>query len=143
MDTKITIALFAIAMFLYMQLNSKLDSINLGIDSNTAILITLRDRQKLNEANDKIALLKNNMKALENTECKKCHVLNENLLLPIDNKKISYETFYSIVREGGLYMPSFNTEAISESKLQRIYMRLYMKANKMIKILTLCKALSC
>ncbi len=42
------------------------------------------------------------MKALENTECKKCHVLNENLLLPIDNKKISYETFYSIVREGGL-----------------------------------------
>lgn len=125
MDTKITIALFAIAMFLYMQLNSKLDSINLGIDSNAAILITLRDRQKLNGANDKIALLKNNMKALENTECKKCHVLNENLLLPIDNKKISYEAFYSIVREGGLYMPSFNNEAISEAKLQKIYATLY------------------
>ncbi|EQM94653.1 MULTISPECIES: hypothetical protein [Helicobacter] len=38
MDTKITIALFAITMFLYMQLNSKLDSINLGRDSNAAIL---------------------------------------------------------------------------------------------------------
>ena len=65
------------------------------------------------------------MKALENTECKKCHVLNENLLLPIENKKISYETFYSIVREGGLYMPSFNNEAISEAKLQKIYATLY------------------
>lgn len=125
MDTKITIALFAIAMLLYMQLNSKLDSINLGIDSNAAVLITLRDRQKLSEANDKIALLKNNMKALENTECKKCHVLNENLLLPIDNKQISYEAFYSIVREGSVYMPSFNNEAISETKLQNLYQTLY------------------
>lgn len=65
------------------------------------------------------------MKALENTECKKCHVLNENLLLPIENKKISYETFYWIVREGGSYMPSFNNEAISEAKLQQIYATLY------------------
>ncbi|MDY5951486.1 MAG: hypothetical protein SPJ16_09890 [Helicobacter sp.] len=58
MDKKITMALFTIAMLLYMQLNSKLDSMILGIDSNAAILATLRDRQKLDEASKKNSIIK-------------------------------------------------------------------------------------
>lgn len=125
MHTKTIIAFTTLALFLYIQINSKLDSIILGIDSNASVLVSLRDRQKMQDANEKIALIKNNIKALENTECKKCHVLNENLLLPIENKYISYETFLSIVREGGLYMPAFSPASISETQLQRIYTKLY------------------
>lgn len=125
MHTKIIIAFAALVLFLYIQINSKLDSIILGMDSNASVLVSLRDRQKMQDAGEKIALIKNNIKALENTECRKCHVLNENLLLPIENKYISYETFLRIVREGGLYMPSFSLESISETKLQQIYTKLY------------------
>ena len=89
MHTKTIIAFTTLALFLYIQINSKLDNIILGINSNASVLVSLRDRQKMQDANEKIALLKNNMKALENTECKKCHVLNENLLLPIE--KSSYQ----------------------------------------------------
>ena len=125
MNTKVIIAFAALALFLYIQINSKLDDMILSIDSNANVLVSLRDKQKMQDANEKITLIKNNIKALENTECRKCHVLNENLLLPIENKYISYETFLRIVREGGLYMPSFSLESISETKLQQIYAKLY------------------
>lgn len=125
MNQKTIIAFAALVLFLYIQINSKLDSMILSIDSNASVLVSLRDKQKIQDAGDKIALIKNNIKALENTECQKCHVLNENLLLPIENKHISYETFLSIVREGGLYMPSFSPESMSETKIQQIYTKLY------------------
>lgn len=125
MNAKIIIAFAALALFLYMQINSKLDSIILGIDSNASVLVSLRDRQNMQDAGEKIVLIKNNIKALQNTECKKCHVLNEKLLLPIENKHISYETFLRIVREGNLYMPAFSSESITETKLQQIYTGLY------------------
>ena len=41
------------------------------------------------------------------------------------NHHISYETFLRIVREGGLYMPAFSPESISETKIQQIYTKLY------------------
>lgn len=125
MNTKITIAFAALALFLYTQINSKLDDMILSIDSNANVLVSLRDRQKIQDAADKIAVIKNNIKALDDTECKKCHVLNENLLLPIENNHINYETFLRIVREGGLYMPAFSPESISETKIQQIYTKLY------------------
>ncbi|WP_289748911.1 c-type cytochrome [Helicobacter bilis] len=111
-------------VFIY-QMNKRLDDIALSIDSNNAILITLRDRAKKLQAEEKVAKLKANIKALGGTECEKCHVANENLSLPEQDRILTLEAFMEVVRNGNAYMPAFNEEQMSEARLKKIYEALY------------------
>ena len=122
---KILIALVLLfGVFIY-QMNKRLDDIALSIDSNNAILITLRDRAKKLQAEEKVEKLKANIKALGGTECEKCHVTNENLVLPEQDRILTLETFMEVVRNGNAYMPAFNEEQMSEARLKKIYEALY------------------
>lgn len=125
MTEKILLATTLLFAFFIYQMDKRLDDIALSIDSNNAILITLRDRAKKLQAEEKVEKLKNNIKALTGTECEKCHVTNENLVLPEQDRILTLETFMEVVRNGNAYMPAFNEEQISEARLKKIYEALY------------------
>ena len=125
MIEKILLATTLLFAFFIYQMDKRLDDIALSIDSNNAILITLRDRAKKLQAEEKVEKLKNNIKALTGTECEKCHVTNENLVLPEQDRILTLETFMEVVRNGNAYMPAFNEEQISEARLKKIYEALY------------------
>ncbi len=125
MIEKILLATTLLFAFFIYQMDKRLDDIALSIDSNNAILITLRDRAKKLQAEEKVEKLKNNIKALTGTECEKCHVTNENLVLPEQDRILTLETFMEVVRNGNAYMPAFNEEQISEARLKKIYEGLY------------------
>ena len=125
MAEKILLATTLLFAFFIYQMDKRLDDIALSIDSNNAILITLRDRAKKLQAEEKVENLKNNIKALTGTECEKCHVTNEKLVLPKQDRNLTLETFMEVVRNGNAYMPAFNEEQISEARLKKIYEALY------------------
>ena len=125
MAEKILLATTLLFAFFIYQMDKRLDDIALSIDSNNAILITLRDRAKKLQAEEKLEKIKNNIKALTGTECEKCHVTNENLVLPKQDRILTLETFMEVVRNGNAYMPAFNEEQISEARLKKIYEALY------------------
>ena len=125
MIEKILLATTLLFAFFIYQMDKRLDDIALSIDSNNAILITLRDRAKKLQAEEKVEKLKNNIKALTGTECEKCHVTNENLVLPEQDRILTLEGFMEVVRNGNAYMPAFNEEQISEARLKKIYEALY------------------
>ena len=125
MIEKILLATTLLFAFFIYQMDKRLDDIALSIDSNNAILITLRDRAKKLQAEEKVEKLKNNIKALTGTECEKCHVTNENLVLPEQDRILTLEAFMEVVRNGNAYMPAFNEEQISEARLKKIYEALY------------------
>lgn len=127
---KILIIITLVFAFFIYQMDKRLDEISLSIDSNNAILITLRDRAKKLQAEEKVEKLKNNIKALTGTECEKCHVTNENLVLPEQDRILTLETFMEVVRNGNAYMPAFSEEQISEAKLRKIYEALYTTKRK-------------
>ena len=122
---KVLIALVLLfGVFIY-QMDKRLDDIALSINSNNVILITLRDRAKKLQAEEKIEKLKVNLKALGGTECEKCHVTNENLVLPEQDRILTLSAFMEVVRNGNAYMPAFSEEQMSEARLKKIYEALY------------------
>lgn len=125
MENKVIIIGFVAIGFGFFNLQQNLNKVSLSIDSNNAILVALSEKAKQAEAEEKVEKLKNNLKALENTKCAECHVAQSKLLLPMDNKKIDYETFIKKVREGSTFMPSMDHTIISEQRLQKIYNILY------------------
>lgn len=125
MTEKILFATVLLFIFLIYQMDKRLDDIALSIDSNNAILITLRDRAKKLQAEEKVEKIKANIRALGGTECEKCHVTNENLVLPKQDRILTLETFMEVVRNGNAYMPAFNEEQMSEARLKKIYEALY------------------
>ncbi|WP_104747404.1 c-type cytochrome [Helicobacter bilis] len=125
MTEKILLAATLLFAFFVYQMDKRLDDIALSIDSNNAILITLRDRAKKLQAEEKVEKLKANIRALGGTECEKCHVTNENLVLPKQDGILTLEAFMEVVRNGNAYMPAFNEEQMSEARLKKIYEALY------------------
>ena len=125
MTEKISLAVALLFIFFIYQMDKRLDDIALSIDSNNAILITLRDRAKKLQAEEKVEKLKANIRALGSTECEKCHVTNENLVLPKQDRILTLEAFMEVVRNGNAYMPAFNEEQMSEARLKKIYEALY------------------
>lgn len=129
MMEKILFAIALLFVFFVYQTNKRLDDIALSIDSGNAILITLRDKEKKLQAEEKVEKLKANIRALGGTECEKCHVTNENLVLPIKDRILTLEDFIEVVRNGNAYMSAFDEEQISEARLKKIYEALYKSKN--------------
>ena len=122
---KVLIALVLLfGVFIY-QMDKRLDDIDLSINSNNAILITLRDKAKKFQAEERVEKLKANIKALGGTECEKCHVTNENLVLPEQDRILTLSAFMEVVRNGNAYMPAFSEGQMSEARLKKTYEALY------------------
>ena len=127
---KTCIIIIAIVLIFFFNIHTQLENINLSINSNNAILVSLRDRASKQLAEEKVEKLKQNIKALNNTPCQTCHIGQTKLLLPIENRFLTYESFLHAIREGNLYMPSYTSEEIGINKLNSIYEILYKeKAN--------------
>lgn len=123
---KICIAAAGIALFFFYQfLESHLKDIEKGVYTNSIILQNIQNEQNKKLADIKLKKLDKNVKALTGTECAKCHVAQEHLLLPLRDSIISYENYLQTVREGRAGMPSFDYMAMSEAQLNRQYRIIY------------------
>lgn len=127
---KFCIATAILVLFLFYNIQQRLEQVSLSLDSNSASLLALSEKMKMQQADAKIEKLKDNIKAFNNTTCQTCHVANTRLLLPIDDKKLNFASFVYAVRHGNLYMLPFSENEISQEKLQSIYEIIYKeKAN--------------
>lgn len=122
---KFCIATAILVLFLFFNIQQRLDKVSLSLDSNSATLVSIGEKIRLQQADEKIEKLKANIKVLNNTQCQNCHVARTTLLLPIDNKQLTFKSFIHAVRTGNIYMPAFKEEEISQQKLVEIYEALY------------------
>ena len=127
--SKFCIAVIIGVLFLFFNIHQEIQQLQLSIDSNNAILVTLRDKAKQQEAEERVDKIKANIRAFNNTPCQNCHVAQTRLLLPIDNRELTLESFINATREGNLYMPSFDDTQVTIQNLEKMYQIIYKAQN--------------
>lgn len=88
--------------------------------------LDIKDGELRNKERE-IAKYEVNIQAFQGTDCMRCHVVETNLQLPINNNLLSFQEFKEKVRNGSNLMPAYKSTAgrsrneITDSELRRQY----------------------
>lgn len=117
--------IFALLLFLHFQhIEKYFKEIQKTIEANSIVLMKIADEKGANSNEKKLAKLNLNIESFQGLDCARCHITNENLLLPLN--RISMEEYINIVRNGILkdnkqIMPSYDTQTITDNTLKVQY----------------------
>lgn len=131
----ISVAVVIIIFLLYYNLKTLRSLEELGNIERRRILAfqhVLSDKLEIKELEIKekdllLAKIEANTHAFNGTDCMRCHVIESNLRLPINNNLLTFNEFREKVRVGSNLMPAYKDTAgrsrneITDVELRRIY----------------------
>ena len=130
--SKIVLVALVIGIALYaytLHIEQYFKEINKTLEATNLLLLQVKDN-KNNTNERRLAKINANISAFQGLECARCHITNEQLLLPLANKpKLTQEDYIAIVRNGiEGKMGGFDEKSMPDNALKiqyRILEKLY------------------